>query len=728
MISQKLAASALVLLSDATMAMAQTEPSTSSADTVQTGEQVAEIVVTAQKRSENLQNVPISVAAITNAQIQAAGIINTRDLSVVTPGLNITSSVGYLLPNLRGIGSTTTAPGLSNAVAVYVDGVYYAAQTASLLTLNNIAQIEVLKGPQGTLFGRNATGGLIQVTTLTPSERLGGRASVSYGNYQTLQSRLYVTGGLAPNLAADFAVQYARQGRGYGRNLNTGAEVAKIYHDYGLRSKLHYDGGGTVVTLSGDYSNTLDSANSANRLYPGNSALFGPSRIGNRYDVDHNLEPRIGTRGGGGSLRIDHEFGSLKLASITAYRKSRYNLRLDPDATAVEALNLPQLLEHDRQFTQEVQLLSRQDGRFNWVLGAFYISSAANSSPYTLDLLGPAINPAFPLTELVTVSQENVRSIAGYGQGTLKIGDATRLTLGGRYTSERHELNATQNATLVGGIDIGLITNIQGAKLHFNRPTWRVSLDHDLAQQVLGYVSYNRGFKSGGFNTSSPADPPYRPETIDAYEAGIKTTLFDRRVRLNGAAFFYDYRNIQVPRFVLATISIVNGARAHFYGFDLDGEVVATERLHFTGGIALLHARFTSFPDAVINTPSPTGGNVQTAGDVSGNDVANAPTMTLSLGTDYRIPVGNGSVVLNGTYYHNGGYFPEADNIQRQRHYNLVSASVTWNAPDDRWYVRVWGRNLTDAAYTNQISSSLPATTATYAPPRTYGLEIGGKF
>jgi iron complex outermembrane receptor protein len=277
-----------------------------------------EIVVVAQKRSENLQNVPISVSVVTNTQLVSQGVKDVTDIRVAVPTLYLASSAGYLTSSLRGVGSNALGPGIENPVALYIDGVYYSSPAASLLTLNNVAQIEVLKGPQGTLFGRNATGGLIQITTREPTQELSGDFNVGYANYQTETFNGYLAGGLTDTLKADMAVSYTHQGEGWGRDIDNGQSVYQLDRDLALRSKIVFEPfEATKITAIGDYESRNDSRG-ALYVYPntvvppgplGQPAYVPPSNQG--YDVDTDVLPRQNSTSSGGSLRWDQGIGDL---------------------------------------------------------------------------------------------------------------------------------------------------------------------------------------------------------------------------------------------------------------------------------------------------------------------------------------------------------------------------------------------------------------------------------
>ena len=259
--------------------------------------------------------------------------------------------------------------------------------------------------------------------------------------------------------------------------------------------------------------------------------------------------------------------------------------------------------------------------------------------------------------------------------------------------------------------------------LTINKPTWRIALDHQFTPDVLGYISYNRGIKSGGFNILNPANPAYLPERLDAYEAGLKTELLDRRVRLNAGGFYYDYNNIQVTQFVNLAQSIVNGAKARLYGLDVDFTARATSTLSFSGGFELLHARFTSYPNAVGSIPKPNGGATLTVIDATGNRIPQSQNFAGTLGADYERAVSFGTLHFNLTANYNGDYKFEPDNFLTQGTYTLLNTSLTWRSTDKRYSVQLWGRNLLDAIVLNNASSQAPGYPVSYGqPPRTVGI------
>ncbi|ATE65730.1 TonB-dependent receptor [Rhizorhabdus dicambivorans] len=696
------------------------------------GSAVEEIVVTAQRRSENLQKVPIAVAVATAAQLSNSGISNVQNLKMIAPGVEVQSNNGYALPIIRGVGSKGTGAGFESPIAFYVDGVYYANATANILTFNNVAQVEILKGPQGTLFGRNATGGLIQVTTRDPKNTFGVEADASYGNYKTFKGDLYVTGPIANGLTADIAIQGGAMGDGYGKNFLTGKDVYKIDHNIAVRSKVLWrPDPATEMRLILDYTDYRDSMNQQ-RIAPGSTipAPYGPAYGGSPWDTDVDFPSYDDVATGGASLRIDHDFSGIQMASITAYRRTAMSFGVDADYTERRG-RIFQQTQTDRQFSQELQLLSPKGDAFKWVLGAYYFN--ANSAyPDTFGTLTYVPGVA-GFTGFNTTGAQKTDSISGFGQGTITILSGLNFTAGLRYTSEKRRLVDAMNINFLANGTQTIDLPTFPTSVRFNKLTWRFALDYQITNQALVYASYNRGFKSGGYNTSSLTLPAFAPEQLDAYEVGLKTTLFDRHVRLNGAGFYYDYTNVQVQRAINGATGIYNGGKATIYGFEAELQTQITSALGLNIGYQFTHGRYDAFPGALISTPNPTGGYNQTIGDASGNTTVLSPKSTLSATANYLVPLAQGDVNFNVSYYYNSGYFHEPDNLLREPAYSLVNASIKWTSENKRLSVSLWGNNLSNEAVANvrginAVGGGRYVQRVSYAAPRTYGVTVGTKF
>jgi iron complex outermembrane receptor protein len=684
-----------------------------------------EVVVTAQKRSENVQDVPIAVTALSAESLANKGIEGTADLIEVIPGLSYSTAAGAASPRIRGVGSTLVDLGNEPSVSTYVDGVYYASAAASILSLNNIDQIAVLKGPQGTLFGRNATGGLIQITTRDPTQETVAEGDVTYGNLNTIGTSAYLAGGLTNIIAADLAVYYKDQRDGFGRNLFNGDPV-NTSSDVAVRSKWKAqldDATDAMVIL--DFARTAGNV-PAVRSFSGELPLTGVPYTGRPFDVDTYIQPWSKVSQYGASLHFNHEFDAVKLVSISAYRQSTWNTLFSTDGLPVDIVN-NHLTIGDAQITQEFQLLSTAPGPLRWVAGAYFFDAQGGFDPGTI-VTAPGLNFNETLND-----RQDTKSYAGFGQASYKLTDTTSATLGLRFTSEKKTFDGSANFytlnpatnTLLGPVPPGTETTV-------NKPTWRAEIDHHFNQDVLVYGSYNRGFKSGGFDpTSLSTVVKVKPEVLDAYETGIKSEWLDQHIRMNAATYYYNYKDIQLNAYENSLPTTYNGTLAEIYGLDLDLAVVPMDGLTLTMGLALVHDRFVgNFPVSQTSTV-PTGGLVELPNiSADGKELPNTPDLTVNVGVEYRVPLPTGSLTLSADYFHSDRWYNEPENRTYQPQYSLVNASLAWAfGAHGRYSVKLWGRNLGNVAYASQIFNQVPISDdIAMAEGRTYGITLGAKL
>lgn len=706
--------------------------------------ELAEVIVTTNRYSQNMQNVPVSVVAVTADQVQRQGVGGTPDLAAVIPGLTMSNGNAGLQIHLRGIGTSSISTGQENSVATYIDGVYVASMNAAILQFNSISQIEVDKGPQGTLFGRNATGGVIEIKTKDPTQAPGGDFSVGYGNYQTVSTNGYITGGIASNLAADLALYYSDQAQGFGRNLLNGADVEQ-HSDIAARSKWLFtptDVDRLVLVM--DFERSNNTVLGSYHALPGYPTNWGPGAPpfgqpylfpGGPWDVSYPSVPDFSMRQGGLALTYDRDWDAVHLTNISAYRRSDTisSWNAQPIPVAAEPVYWD---NKEQSITEELRLSAPAGSKIGWVAGVFYLNDYAKYDPFTISGLYAA--PA-PLSSITFLSDEKADSKAVFGQATIPMGFLadTNLTAGLRYTSERRKITGETLIDFLPPIP-ELVSGITDASKTFSKVTWRWALDHRFSDSVLGYVSYNRGFKSGVYNTIPAGGPdakPVSPEVLDAYELGVKTDLLDRRLRLNAAAFFYDYSQIQVTVFTPTSAVLENGAKAQVYGLDFDFEAQLTSNLRITGGAVLLNDKFTSFPLAQYLVPQSLaagGGNLSVGHPADGNELNYTPKYTGNVGLDYLVPLGSsGNLDFNVTYAYSSGWFAGPDNILRSPISNLVNAQATWQLPDTRTSVQVWAKNLANEAVPMQlVAGANPGgyNQGSYNPPRTYGLTLRYRF
>ena len=690
-----------------------------------------DIVVTAQRRSENLQRVPIAIDVASGTELAARGIVSTTQLAIVSPGLNINETAGSFQPSLRGIGTSSTVS--ENPVALFIDGVYIPQQRDGVRELEDIEQIAVLKGPQGTLFGRNATAGVIQITTKAPSFYFGGEVHAGLDDYLTARVGGYVTGALSSNVAASLSANVVAQGNGYGRNYTTGSDTYQVLHDASVRGKLLFRLGDTTeATLAGDYS---DSKRLTAHLIPVPGTQLGfpnpytTTPLTSVYDTYEGAGGYTAVHGGGVSLTVSHETGSIKLVSIIAYRDITSNYQFD-------AIPVPQQLQvvqstdsPSRSFSQEFQLLSNQHGRFDWTAGLYYFNYDNGATPITRDLGGFLISPVTHVAQTLTYAIENTEAVAPFGQFTWEFLPDTHLTGGARYTYERRKLTDAR-VLAIDTTGATVSTTNYGGRTDFSDPTFRAALDHRFSNAILVYASFNTGFKSGGFNSVSPATAPYKPEKLKAYEAGIKSELFDRKLRLNAAGFYYDYTNLQVIQFVNTIQTVTNGPKAELYGLDVDFEARPIDAFRLSGGFEVLHSRFVSYPGAIFGVLGPAGvGAKLVPGDATGNRLPQAQNFSGTLAGDYHYALPAGSLDFNVTANYNGDFYFQADNAVRQAPYTIVNTSAAWTLPGERVSLKIWGRNLADARPKTAVIETAVGFEAVFTDaPRTFGGTVAYKF
>ena len=654
-----------------------------------------EIVVTAQKRAENLQRVPISVVATTDAQIENAGLSNIQQLNTIVPSVNVRNNAGGVQFYVRGVG--TAGSNVENPIAAYVDDVYIANQRTVGFDLLDVTQVAVLKGPQGTLFGRNATGGVLQVSTRDPSQEAELRVRTGIDNYETWRTGIFVGGPLTDGVRASLAGSYVTQNEGWGHDSFANYDTFRIKDKVNTRGKLLFDFNDNVhLKLSADYQKDRNTNGLNEVAYPGTVLRFEPGRVGggDYYDSRGNNPAFQELEEGGGSAQLGADLGFAEFRSISAYRKGNFQFQIDADRTPATAQNINNK-EVFNSRSQELQLVSPTSEIFSWVLGAFYFRYVDGDEPINVQLKGPIAPLPTSLGQTITYGTQKATSYSGFGQATARILPETRLTVGLRYTTEDREYDGRNPGVLNNGTVIANLSPAVQNSITANNWTWRLALDHQFSDDILGYVSYDRGFKSGGFNVSSITNPPYLPEQLDAYSVGLKSELLDRRLRLNTSLFYYDYKNVQVVSYTIVPIAN-NGASARMYGLDADLEARISSHFFVTGGLSVLDTKFTDYKNATFSIPQPNASVVLVSGDATGNEVPFASPIQATASLNYTFDTGFGNFLFSLSDSYNSRFYFEADNRLKQPAYNYLGVSGTWRSTDDRYSVRLWGTNLLD--------------------------------
>jgi outer membrane receptor protein involved in Fe transport len=655
-------------------------------------------------------------------------------LGKVVPSLVMMRTGAFTQPYLRGVGKRSTL-GVDNSVATYVDGVYLASSIGALLDLRGIERIEILNGPQGTLFGRNATGGVIQVVTRDPTAEASGEAALHAGTYGHVRGDVYLTGG-NDRIAGNLAVSLSRND-GYGTNLYTGeTDQGEIGHSFVARSKwIWRPDAPLTITVAGDYQD-LDQTVPFRPVagYP----PIGQPRVQDFRDGDQDASSRYRFRYGGASIKAEADVGGVTVMSLTALRQmhARYGADLDQGPMALW-WGTPTAKQ--KQFSQEFQLQSDETAPVQWVAGLFYIHAREQYDPtpffyggrYSARLGGRVRQTLFDRGE--------VSSYAAYGQGSVPLGDATRLTLGLRYTVEDRAVEANGEQVYdnppfvrpIPGLPLLSEEPFRNSET-FSELTWRASLDRDFSAEVMGYLTASRGFQSGGWNLQTPQAPAFGPETLDDFEAGLKYADRSGRLRADASVFYYDYSDLQVSAITPIGSVTTNAASAEIYGLSLQLDAQLDRQTDVALGLQVLETRFGHFPNAfcVDYSASAAVPYAPMSCDVTGNRLPFAPEFKANAGASHRLALGEqGSVLLSANLAYNSGYFSEPDNVVRQDSYATVDASAEWQPAPRGPSVRLWVLNLTDSRFYSSLATQPTAGVLQMpATPRRFGVTIAYGF
>ena len=679
-----------------------------------------EIVVTARRREERLVDVPIAVTAFSADQLEKAGAIDITDIGQSTPNVTLEVSRGTnntLTAFMRGVGQQDPVAGFEAGVGLYLDDVYLNRPQAAVLDIYDIERIEVLRGPQGTLYGRNTIGGAIKYVTRRLSDQPSLNIRATYGTYDqadgVLSASVPVGNG---GLRAGAAVARLSRG-GFGTNLTTGQE--NYNKDvWATRGTIEFEPSDSAFfRLAADYTRDESNPRGGHRLIAG--LVSGAPILADVYDSRGGLvTPRQKVESYGGSFLAELKPSDwLTFRAISGYRKDDSATPIDFDALAAVDVDVPAFYNNE-QLSQEVQLLV-DSGNLNGLIGLYYLDAKART---VFDVRLPGGVTA------LTFGNVNTDSVAIFGDFTYDFTPQLSVSLGGRYTWDTRRSTVLRQVYLGGGSPFfggtgtlfSTTSNFNGTG-KFEKFTPRASVsfmptpDHNL------YASYSKGFKGGGFDprgqTSACRTPAgglcdaaqvydflsFDPETVDSYEIGYKASLFDRRLNLALAAFHADYTDVQVPGSIGTTVNgqqtfigiTTNAGRAKIDGIEAEFNLVAArdfaasgDRLTLSGAVGWLDARYTQFIDA-------------RGIDVSANRrFQNTPEWTANGTIAYSLPIGEGTLDISGTaaYRSASQQFELATPLLDQPAFTLFDANVVWSV-NDRLSVGVHGRNLTDKRY-----------------------------
>lgn len=702
-----------------------------------------EVMVTATKTGEtNLQSTPLAVSAFTAAALEQRQVSDVRDIMEYTPSLTISENTTMAQIFIRGVGSNNVFLGADSSSTIHLDGVYIARPESYFTALLDVERVEILRGPQGTLYGRNSVGGTINIISRRPSNELEGKIQLGYGNYDAFHASGYVNiPVIADKVLASFSGQ-RNYHDAYLKNIGTGNDIDEE-DNYALRGQLLVKPSDKLeLLLRADYNDSRAAEAGFVRLlrptgHPTDSLSFKPSGKPNFKLVSTNLDHLIDRTQKGVSLEANYDIDdNLALKVLGAYRKWDFFMSVDADASSINIFRTMMENKQD-QISIEANLSGNYE-KVKFVLGAYYFNEDAISD-WTV---------AVPIFGVNHIQRPNLidDNYAFFGQGSYNITDKLSVTAGIRYTHEKKDFDiydywtapdsldkeTAENGTILVGAP-GLSDPFSFA-VEQSKSAWtpKFGLEYQATDDLMLYASATRGFKSGGFDmlATRPEDFPYDPEYLWAYEAGLKGDFLEKRLRANIAAFYYDYTDLQVQIFVPpANTRTQNAADATIKGIELEMQARPTENLDIFASIAYLDATYKSFPNATI-----TGFGTF---DAKGKHLNNAPKWKFLIGGQYTHSIGNnGEVFIGGEYNWQGKryYTPANDgansieSIEFQKGYGLLNARLGWNSPDGAWQIMAYGKNLTDKKYVTNTGNFTANISARPGFPRTYGVMSTYKF
>ncbi|MBL4895071.1 MAG: TonB-dependent receptor [Emcibacter sp.] len=720
-----------LLMSTSISAMAQTE--------TDKGIMIIEdIVVTAQKSSENLQTVPIAITAMSGDKMARRQINGIEGLSSISPNVDFGTYGGVARLAVRGIGFDTINPGAEGRIAYHLDGVYIGRPSATLGTFFDIERVEVLRGPQGTLYGRNATGGSVNVIARQPTEELEGYIRAGYGNYNAVTFEGAVGGSL--NDIIGFRIAGKTLDRdGYGKNIITGNDIDDA-KQRAFRAIVTFDLEDFQIKLSADYSHENDNNYGNHYFGPGNAFItplgieLGGLVADSPRDIANESDPKNDREFWGISSEIEFMVSDITVKSITSYRDSMYRVDTELDQTSYPISTFI-FDEEAEQFSQELQI-SGQLANTRFILGAYYFDEKITGGthiPLSLRALGA---PSDVILDGYHVSgNTHTQALAGFGQINIDLSDRTVLTLGGRYSWEKKDIDDYFQFDLVrayipGQAPLPVFTRQDSSSNTAFTP--KIGMEFILTPDVMLYASISKGFKSGGFNLGD-LEPAFQPEQIWSYETGLKGTWVDGRLRVNGSAFYYDYTNIQVSKVVGTSVIIENAASSEIYGIEAEITAIPVNNLQIDIAASWLQTKFKDFTTAdparpELITPANPLGEV----NLSGNQLTQAPKFSVNAGIEYTWDIEDASLTLRGELkYQDRIYFTpfNIDAVSREPN-TKFNAFLTYS--NDIWTMSLYGRNLSNSTTVanSLVNSGLVGfpVSGSIDAPRTYGIQISRHF
>ena len=672
--------------------------------------ELEEILVTAQRRDESRQDVITSLSVLEGQSLVESGIQDVTDLPLYVPGL-IISQIAASQISLRGISTQAQSVGGDPGVASYKDDIYLSRPGMAYVSFFDTERVEVLRGPQGTLYGRNTTGGVLHIISRKPEQELGGYLIGQYGRFDKRRFE----GAVNLPVSEEFAIRAAgiyHKRDGYLKNLYDGKHVGDA-DEYGIRLSGKWTGENATAVLQYEHTQTDSVIDPFKALTVGlaNYGFGGYSPVDEWDEINQNYPLVDDKTLHSATLRVDWDLSEqMTLTSITGWRDFEVYELNDLDDTEVELASYFGDL-YAETFQQEFQLNYTNDP-LTVIAGAFFWWEEAEQ---ILDF------PFFPPGVLHSLPYIETFSWAVFGQGTYSLSDRARLTVGLRYTKDKKDFH--NEHAYVPFVPLAY----QDAVGKYDAVTGRVALEWDVNEDILAWASVSRGYKGGGFNGAGIA-PPFDSEYLLAYEAGVNASFADNRVEVNLTGYYSDYTDMQVQRIVSIGSTIDNAGEASGGGAELEMRALLSETVSLNVGISVADMKFDAFL-----TADPVNEAVGIR-DLAGNDLPRVAPFTGSGSLNLAQPIsGGGTLTASFEVQHQGRiYFDQFNRkVNSQGAFTVINARVGYESPGEAWYVAAYGKNLTDKEYTEsrfEIGALGGTVLAVLGPPVEYGLEVGYNF
>lgn len=695
-----------------------------------------DIIVTAQRREQSLQDVPIAVTAFNAETLERTAATGIQDVAAKAPGVTLTQfNIGEPQLYIRGVGTTSDSAASDPSIGVSIDEVSIGRAGGSSLAFLDIERVEVLRGPQGTLYGRNASGGALNIYTRRPQMEDTTMGLLRYGSFNEWGGEAVINRMMGENSAARLALR-VNSNDGYAENVPTGRGL-EGGRQYGARLSMVTESG--PWTILGQIDASRDRMDGHARIpvtasgtAPAFVALINGLRTGlnvrQSYSSPDNYQDRDNW---GATVRVGYEAEAFDVVSLTSYRDNEYSWR--DNLGGLPFPNFPlmvddQARENAEQFSQEFRLVSKPDSPINWVAGVYWFSEDVDRSErFVVQAALPIAPPSFGGDTTFNQTARNT-SYAAFGQATIPFANIWELTLGARWTHDERKIHQValdneNGANPPVGIPLGPTGspyNVR-ADASFEEPTWKIALAVEPVENVRLYASYDRGYKAGSFasgaQTAIQAATPLRSELLDNYELGLKSTIMDGRLRFNAAAFRLEYDDLQVYE-LLGLNLVTSNAQAEVEGYEIESAFAVSNNITIGGSYTALDAKYTS--NAV------SGASIL---PYNGLTLPRSPDSQYTLYADGEWDMWGGELAARVDYQWTDDIFFDPSNNPEVRSpaYSLVSAYASWEAANGV-KIAVYGKNLGDTEYQQHIIKNVGVGFSVFGPPRSYGIAISRSF